>query len=44
LYTLFLAIQGENMANISKVLLDIPADKGVHVKSAGAKCEKYVYQ
>jgi hypothetical protein len=32
------------MANLSKVLVDIPADKGVHVQSAGAKGEKYVYQ
>ncbi|MDR3204568.1 MAG: hypothetical protein LBV23_07465 [Deltaproteobacteria bacterium] len=28
---------------IPKVLVDIPAEKGVHVKSAGAKGEKYVY-
>jgi transposase len=28
---------------IPKVLVDIPVEKGVHVKSAGAKGEKYVY-
>jgi transposase len=27
-----------------KILVDIPTDKGVHIKSAGAKGEKYVYQ
>jgi transposase len=32
------------MANLSKIMVDIPTDKGVHVKSAGAKGEKYVYQ
>jgi transposase len=28
----------------SKVLIDIPTAKGIHIKSAGAKGEKYVYQ
>jgi hypothetical protein len=32
------------MANSAKTLIDIPDDKGVHVKSAGAKGEKYVYR
>ncbi|MDR1872858.1 MAG: hypothetical protein LBS60_13235 [Deltaproteobacteria bacterium] len=32
------------MANQSKILVDIPADKGVHLKSAGQKGEKYVYK
>jgi transposase len=29
---------------IPKILVEIPKDKGVHVKSAGVKGEKYVYQ
>jgi transposase len=32
------------MPNLSKALVDIPSCKGVHIKSAGAKGEKYVYQ
>ena len=32
------------MAGFLKTLVDIPTDKGVHIKSAGAKREKYVYQ
>jgi transposase len=32
------------MANPSKILVDIPKDKGVHIKSAGTKSEKYVYK
>lgn len=32
------------MANLSKELVDIPTDKGVHIKIAGAKGEKYVYR
>ena len=32
------------MARYSKSLIDIPDDKGVHVKSAGAKGDKYVYK
>lgn len=32
------------MANLSKSLIDIPTDKGVHIKSAGKKGEKYVYR
>ena len=32
------------MASYGKSLVDIPDDKGVHVKSAGAKGEKYVYK
>jgi hypothetical protein len=28
---------------IPKVLVDIPAEKGVQVKSVGAKGDKYVY-
>jgi len=28
----------------SEILVDIPNDDGVHVKSAGAKGEKYVYK
>ena len=32
------------MALYRKGLVDIPDDKGVHVKSAGAKGEKYVYK
>jgi len=32
------------MAVYHNVLVDIPDDKGVHVKSAGAKSEKYVYK
>jgi hypothetical protein len=30
--------------SIPKVLVDIPTGKGIHIKSAGAKGEKYVYQ
>jgi hypothetical protein len=30
------------MDNSSKILVEIPTEKGVHVKSAGAKGEKYV--
>lgn len=32
------------MASHGKSLVDIPDDKGVHMKSAGAKGEKYVYK
>jgi len=32
------------MAKYEKSLVDIPDDKGVHVKSAGAKNERYVYK
>jgi transposase len=32
------------MATYNKTLIDIPDDEGVHVKSAGAKGEKYVYK
>jgi transposase len=32
------------MARFHKILVDIPDDKGVHTKSAGAKGEKYVYK
>lgn len=32
------------MAVYKSILVDIPDDKGVHVKSAGAKGEKYVYK
>lgn len=32
------------MAVYNKTLVDIPDDEGVHVKSAGAKGEKYVYK
>jgi transposase len=32
------------MGSQSKMLIDIPTDKGVHVKSAGVKGEKYVYK
>jgi hypothetical protein len=32
------------MANPAKILMDIPKDAGVHVKSAGDKGEKYVYK
>ena len=32
------------MATYNKILVDIPDDEGVHVKSAGAKNEKYVYK
>jgi hypothetical protein len=32
------------MTNPAKVLIDVPTDKGVHVKSAGEKGEKYVYK
>jgi len=32
------------MKNNSEILVDIPRDKGVHIKKAGAKNEKYVYK
>jgi transposase len=32
------------VAAFEKLLVDIPEDKGVHMKSAGAKGEKYVYK
>ena len=32
------------MFTYEKSLVDIPDDKGVHIKSAGAKGEKYVYK
>jgi len=32
------------MAVYHSVLVDVPDDKGVHIKSAGAKNEKYVYK
>lgn len=32
------------MSDIEKVLVNIPDDKGIHTKSAGAKGEKYVYK
>lgn len=32
------------MAKFEKLLINIPDDKGVHTKSAGAKGEKYVYK
>ena len=32
------------MSAYNKTLVDIPDDEGVHVKSAGAKSEKYVYK
>jgi len=32
------------MTTYNKVLVDIPDDEGVHVKTAGAKSEKYVYK
>jgi len=32
------------MANFIKTLVDIPDDKGVHIKSAGDKGEKYIYK
>jgi hypothetical protein len=32
------------VATFEKLLIDIPEDKGVHMKSAGAKSEKYVYK
>ena len=32
------------MAAFEKILIDIPDDNGVHMKSAGAKGEKYVYK
>jgi len=32
------------MSLYEKLLVDIPDDKGIHVKSAGAKSEKYVYK
>jgi hypothetical protein len=30
------------MLGLLKVLVDIPSCKGIHIKSAGAKGEKYV--
>jgi hypothetical protein len=30
--------------HLSEVLVDIPSDKGIHVRSAGLKDEKYVYK
>jgi len=33
-----------NVSNFEKLLVDIPDDKGIHKKSAGAKGEKYVYK
>ena len=35
---------GGNVAAFNKSLVDIPDDEGVHVKTAGAKGEKYVYK
>ena len=32
------------MSTYGKCLVNIPDDKGVHMKSAGAKGEKYVYK
>ena len=32
------------MSIYSKTLIDIPDDTDVHAKSAGSKCEKYVYK
>ena len=32
------------MSKYDKTLVDIPEDKGVHVKTAGNKNEKYVYK
>ncbi len=32
------------MAFPGKYLVDIPDDKGIHIKSAGAKGEKYIYK
>jgi transposase len=32
------------VATLNQILVDIPNDKGVHVKSAGTKNEKYVYK
>lgn len=32
------------MATYSDVLVEIPNDKGIHIKTAGAKGEKYVYK
>jgi len=32
------------MSNYEKLLVNIPDDKGIHTKSAGAKGEKYVYK
>lgn len=33
-----------NLSNFEKLLVNIPDDKGIHTKSAGAKREKYVYK
>ncbi len=33
-----------DMSNLQKTLIDIPQGNGVHVKTAGAKREKYVYK
>ena len=35
---------GGNVLAFNKSLVDIPDDEGVHVKTAGAKGEKYVYK
>jgi hypothetical protein len=35
---------GKNMATFTQWLVDIPEDKGIHMKTAGAKGEKYVYK
>ena len=32
------------MSDIEKLLINIPEDKGIHTKTAGAKGEKYVYK
>lgn len=32
------------MATYEKFLVDVPEEKGIHIKSAGAKGEKYVYK
>ena len=33
-----------NLSNFEKLLVNIPDDKGIHTKSAGAKGDKYVYK
>lgn len=33
-----------NVSDFEKLLVNIPDDKGIHIKSAGAKSEKYVYK
>jgi len=35
--------EGKQMEIPKKILVDIPIDKGGHIKSAGAKGEKYMY-